>query len=257
MIPYIELHTFDIGPLTIQVWGTMVALGFVLGAYASTWYAKKKGLETRILWDALVWVVVGALILGRFFYIVFYEPAYFFENPLKILTIWEGGFSIIGGFLGSVLFGLWFLSRRKVKKLPYFDAGIFGLPLGLFIGRIGCTLIHDHPGTATNFFLGIEYPDGIVRHDHGFYLSLNGLLLFILFVNLSRFRLKDGIFSIVFLIWYGIVRFFLDFLRAADGPIIDSRYYGLTPAQYASIVMIGIAIYLIFRLKYKNNTSLA
>ncbi|MFH1142084.1 MAG: prolipoprotein diacylglyceryl transferase [Candidatus Uhrbacteria bacterium] len=239
MIPYIELHTIDIGLITIQVWGTLVALGFVLGTVASTWYASKKKLDSRILWDTLVWVIIGSILIGRFFHVIFYEPSIFMNNPLHLFVVWEGGFSVIGGFIGALLFAGWYLSRRKVSFRKYAEAGLFGLPLGLFIGRIGCALIHDHPGTETNFLLGVEYPDGIIRHDHGLYLSLNGLILFLIFLLMYRLKAKPGSYAIVFLLWYGAVRFILDFYRLAD-----LRYWGLTPAQFASLIMVVLGLYL-------------
>jgi len=254
MIPYIELHTIDIGPLTIQVWGTMVALGFVIGTIASTWYARKKRLRPRLLWDTLVWVIVGSILIGRFFHVIFYEPGIFMENPLHLFVIWEGGFSVIGGFIGALLFGSWYLSRRKVSFSKYAEAGLFGLPLGLFIGRIGCALIHDHPGVETTSLLGVEYPDGILRHDHGFYLSLNGLVLFFIFMLMYRLRARQGSYAVVFLLWYGTVRFILDFYRA-----VDMTYIGLTPAQFASLGMIiaGLILFLRLRQKHDNLGSVA
>tara|TARA_Y100000031_G_C8153935_1_gene353675 strand:+ start:120 stop:887 length:768 start_codon:yes stop_codon:yes gene_type:complete len=247
MIPYLELHTIDIGPLTIQVWGTMVALGFVIGTIASTWYARKKRLQPRILWDTLVWVIIGSILLGRFFHVIFYEPGIFMEKPLHLFVLWEGGFSVIGGFVGALLFGGWYLSRRKANFAKYAEAGLFGLPLGLFIGRIGCALIHDHPGIETSSLLGIEYPDGLLRHDHGFYLSINGLILFLFFLLLYRLRVKPGTYAIVFLLWYGLVRFVLDFYRLAD-----IQYLGLTPAQFASLAMITAGLILFLRLHLKR-----
>jgi len=135
------------------------------------------------------------------------------------------------------------LRRKKVDVYAYVDTAMFGLPLGLFIGRIGCFLIHDHPGTLTDFALGVKYPDG-VRHDHGLYLSINGLILFLLFLWLARKQVKTGTYLIVFLGWYGVMRFFLDFLRATDGAIVDTRYLGLTPAQYASLVMVALGLWI-------------
>jgi len=243
MIPYFEWHTLSLGFIDIQVWGTLVALGFVIGAAASANYAKNRGLDPKILWDTLVWVVIGAFILARFFHVVAYEPGFYLEHPLKILSVWEGGLSVIGGFVGATLFGIWYLQKRKVNVIKYFEAGLFGLPLGLFIGRLGCFFIHDHPGSITNFFLGVNRPDGLARHDLGLYLSINGLLLFIAFLLMTKQKVKSGVLISTFLIWYGVVRFGLDFLRETNGVMADTRYLGLTPAQYFSILMLALGIW--------------
>jgi phosphatidylglycerol:prolipoprotein diacylglycerol transferase len=244
MIPYFELRTIALGPVTIQVWGLLVALGVLAAAFASARLAKARGQKPEIIWDMTAWVIAGAFLLARVFVVLFYDPAFYFSHPVDILKIWEGGWSVMGGFLGGALTAIWYMRRKKVDVFAYADTTMFGIPLGLFIGRIGCFLIHDHPGTATDFLLGVQYPDGIVRHDHGLYLSLNGLFLFLTFLILLKRKAKTGTFLIVGLIWYGIVRFGLDFLRATDGDVVDSRYFHLTPAQYASILMILFGLYL-------------
>lgn len=251
MIPYFEFTHFSLGPLTIQVWGLMVSLGIIAATFAAARLAKSRGQNPSIIWDMTVWIIVGAFILARVFVILFYDPEFYFANPIEMIKIWEGGWSIMGGFIGGALTGMWYLRHKKVDVHAYADTTMFGIPLGLFIGRIGCFLIHDHPGTATDFFLGVQYPDGIVRHDHGLYLSINGLILFLVFLYLLKRKVKSGTFLIVGLIWYGTVRFGLDFLRATEGQIVDVRYFFLTPAQYASVAMVGLGIYLAVKKKKK------
>lgn len=242
MIPYFQFTTIPLGPLTIQVWGLFVALGILAGAWAASRMARHRGQDEKFIWDLSVWVVTGAFVMARVFMLV-YEPSYYLSDPLEFFRIWHGGFSIMGGFFGALVTGIWFLRRKHVDVWAYCDTAVFGLPLGIFLGRIGCFLIHDHPGTLTDFALGVKYPDG-VRHDHGLYDSINGLVLFILFLWLAHKKAKTGTYIVVFLVWYGTVRFFLDFLRATNGPIVDTRYFSLTPAQYLAIVMVAGGVWL-------------
>ena len=243
MIPYFKFTTLSLGTITIQVWGLMVALGILCATWVAVRMARSRGQNEKIIWDLSVWVIAGAFLMARVFHAI-YEPGYYLADPLEFFRIWHGGFSVMGGFLGALIVGVWFLRKKHVDVYAYADTVIFGLPLGLFIGRIGCFLIHDHPGTLTDFALGVNYPDG-VRHDHGLYLSLNGLILFLVFLWLMKRKVKTGTYIVVFLIWYGTVRFFLDFLRATDGAIVDTRYASLTPAQYLAIAMVvgGVCIW--------------
>ncbi|NQV89402.1 MAG: prolipoprotein diacylglyceryl transferase [Parcubacteria group bacterium] len=245
MIPYFKFTTIALGPITIQVWGLMVALGILVGTWAAAKMASRRGQDEKIIWDLSVWVIVAAMIGARIIHVV-YEPASYFANPLEFFRVWHGGFSVMGGFLGALIVGVWYLKKRKVDVHAYADTAVFGLPLGLFIGRIGCFLIHDHPGTLTDFIGGVQYPDG-VRHDHGLYLSINGLLLFLTFLLMAKRGAKTGSYIVVFLLWYGVVRFFLDFLRATNGDIVDTRYLGLTPAQYFSLVMVAGGVWVFHR----------
>lgn len=254
MIPYFTVTTWHLGPIPIHAWGLLVSLGILAGAYASAWLAKKRNQKPAVIWDLTTWVILGAFVMARVFHVAFYNFEYYAADPAKIFTIWEGGWSIMGGFVGAVIAGVWYLKHKKVNVWEYADTAIFGLPLGLFIGRLGCFLIHDHPGKVTNFFLGVQYPDGLVRHDLGLYLSLVGLDLFLGYLLLLKIRIKTGTFIILFLLWYGLVRFALDFLRATDGAIVDARYWGLTPAQYGSLFMIGLGI--TFLLKKKKASEM-
>lgn len=247
MIPYVQFTTFHLGPIPIHVWGLMVSLGILAATWVAAKMAKSRGLNPAIMWDLAFWVIIASFVGARLVHVL-YAPIYYFEHPFAILEVWRGGLSIMGGFIGAVIVGVLYLRKKHLDVLGYCDSAVFGLPLGLFIGRIGCFLIHDHPGTLTNFVLGVKYPDGI-RHDHGLYLSLNGLMLFLLFLWLARKRAKTGTYLIVFLVWEGTVRFFLDFLRATDGTIVDVRYLGLTPAQYVSLMMFGVGMMFVFKRK--------
>ncbi|MCX6714726.1 MAG: prolipoprotein diacylglyceryl transferase [Candidatus Uhrbacteria bacterium] len=231
MIPWFQFTQIHFGIITVQVWGLLVALGI----FCATWVASKKaareGLDPNIVWDFAFWVMISAFIGARLFEVV-YNPALYLAHPLELLTVWQGGFSEMGGFIGAILALVYYLRSKKLDAWKYAGCVAYALPLGFGIGRIGCFLIHDHPGTLTHFILGVKYPDGI-RHDHGLYLSIEGFLIFLLFVLLDRKHAKPQTFVITFLIFHGIIRFFLDFLR-----VIDIRYFFLTPAQYISIAMI-------------------
>ena len=162
--------------------------------------------------------------------------------------IWHGGMSSIGGFVGAAVFGVWYLRRKKVDIWRFADAVAFGLPVGWMIGRIGCFLIHDHPGTLTDFVLAVREPgvlgeEGLGRHDLGLYDAfLAGVIALVVFA-LRKKKKFDGYFILLVTGLYVVPRFFLDYLRANDLPGADVRYLGLTPAQYASIAALVFVIW--------------
>ncbi len=242
MIPYFQFTSITLGPVTIHVWGLLVALGVIAGAWAAARLARERNQDEKLVWDAVLWIIVGAMVGGRLMHVV-YDPGVYLENPIELLHVWHGGLSVMGGFLGASLVGVWYLRKKKVSVREYADTLLFGLPLGLFVGRIGCFLIHDHPGALTDVFFAVQYPGG-ARLDHGMLLSINGLVLFLVFLWLRKRQVAYGVYTTVFLIWYGAVRFALDFFRATDGAIVDTRYLGLTPAQYVSIAMVVWGVWL-------------
>ncbi|MFZ2682020.1 MAG: prolipoprotein diacylglyceryl transferase [Patescibacteria group bacterium] len=248
MLPYLEWRVIQLGPINLQVWGMFVGLGFLLGAVAAAWLAKRRGQDSKLVFDILPWLIFAGIVGGRLGHVFFYDWSYFAQHPLEIFAVWQGGASIFGGLIACLAVGIWYLRRRQLDVMAYADTLIFGLPFGLWIGRIGCFLIHDHPGTATDFVLGVKYPDGIVRHDHGLYLSINGFLMAMTFLWLARKPRPVGLYLAIFAIWYGVVRFGLDFYRVAD-----TKYAGLTPAQYFCVALVaagvGVLVWINKRLK--------
>ncbi len=239
MIPYFSADTISFGFVTIHVWGLLVALGFLAGAVMAAKRAKQKGLKSQIIYDVLGWMILSSMIFARLFHVFVYEPGYFLSHLSEIFSFWDGGMSFFGGLIGAVLAASIFLHLKHLDILRYADGLIFGLPLGIFVGRIGCFLIHDHPGTPTNFFLGIRYPDGMVRHDLGFYEMLLGFGIFLIFLVVHKYikNLQNGAFIAIFAVLYGFVRFFFDELR-----ILDTTYIGFTPAQYASTTLLVFGV---------------
>ncbi len=232
MIPYVEWKTIEFGPLTLQVWGIFVALGFLVGALAAGWLAKRRGDDAKIIYDLAAWMVIAGMIGGRLGHVLFYEFPYYVAHPLEVFAIWHGGLSMFGGLIACAVVGFYYLKKKRIDVWRYADTAIFGLPFGIAIGRIGCFLIHDHPGTATDFALGVQYPDGVTRHDLGLYEVINDVLMVVVFLLLLRKKATVGYFLAIFSLWYGLFRFATDFLRTAD-----TRYFVLTPGQYFGLLL--------------------
>lgn len=253
MIPYISFNVVHIGPIPIQVWGFFVASGIFVAIFLSSRKLKKNKLQHNIVWDLGFWILLAAFVGARVFHVLFYDLSYYVEHPLEILFLWQGGLSIMGGFLGAVLSSWIYFIKKKISFWQYADQIVFYLPLGIGIGRIGCTLIHDHPGVKCfgTCVFALDGPNG-PQYDLGFLLSINGFLMFLVFIILEKISKKIN-YTALFLLWYGIVRFFLDFLRAWDGPIVDARFWALTPAQYLSIVFIGLSVFLFWRGRGQEN----
>ena len=164
-----------------------------------------------------------------------------------------------GGFLAALAAGVVFVHRKKMPVWKIADTIAPALAAGYGIGRFGCLFIHDHLGKITNFFLGINTPEGVIRHEPIIYeIIFNGLLLFSVLWFLRKRIKQDGTLSIIFLGWFVSVRFITDFFRATDLPESDIRYYGLTLAQIVIIIIIlTILASLFFRYsKMKKKTHI-
>lgn len=242
MIPYFQYNAFQIGPIVIQVWGLMVALGIMAAVLLMDQLAKKLVLSREVLLDLAIWILVSGFIFARVFHVVFYNLDFYLRYPAEAIAFWHGGASSLGGLFGAALAVYLFAKARKFswpELAPYLDITAFSLWLGWGIGRLGCFLIHDHPGKLASFFLAVNFPAG-ARHDLGLYDSLLAFGIFIIFALLFRrlIRQRWGLISGLSLAVYAVVRFFLDFLRAADLEQSDVRYFSLTPAQWGMAALI-------------------
>lgn len=250
MIPWFQEIVWHIGPIPIQVWGFFVALGMILSLAILRSRARAFDLTVEPILDLAFKMIFFGIIFARLFHVFFYEPAFFLAHPLEIFQIWHGGLSSFGGLFGAgvAFFLLWKKGNSPVSILKRADLFSFAALFGWIVGRIGCVMIHDHLGKPCDCFLAIQTPDGIPRLEMSI-LEIIGLLPLAILFFLFRKRIqKEGWFTAILLGYYGFLRFVLDFWRATDIPGADQRYLGLTPAQYASIVIIVLAV-VIYRKK--------
>lgn len=248
MIPYFQITTFSVGPLEIKVWGLAVALGLLVAILLGRRLATKSGLNPELLTDLAIWVIVPALVFSRIGYMVLYNFDQLAAHPWSLIRFWEGGMSSFGGYVGAAVGFLLFSKFTRQRLAPYAEMAAFVFPLGYGIGRIGCFLIHDHPGVPCECLLAVAYPGG-ARLDHGLLLSLVGFIIFVFFLFARRrynwrFSGNRWRYTPLLLIIYGGVRLVLDFFRIWDVPQADNRLLLLTPAQYGSVILIGLGIYL-------------
>ena len=237
MIPYYHSPTFQLGPFTLAPFGFLAAAGIYVAARITVKRAAEDGHDSSVLADYAFWGVASGVLLGHWVHLFFYHPEELSKGPLQIFKVWDG-LSSFGGLLGGILAALVFFHLRKVRFRDYADAFALGVAPGWGIARLGCFVAHDHPGLRTDDFpLAVAFPGG-ARHDLGLY---DAILLFgiaAVLLLLRRRRLLVGKLLPLLAILYGIGRFFLDFLRAQDLAYVDARYAGLTPAQYACMLLL-------------------
>jgi phosphatidylglycerol---prolipoprotein diacylglyceryl transferase len=203
-------------------------------------------LAARMTFSVLIFGFIGAHLVDRFIYF----PQDTFKNPISILKVWEG-ISSFGGIAGAAVGAAYFMKKEGLGPLKwrYLDCIAHGFVVGWIFGRLGCFSAFDHPGDATNFFLGEVYRDNIQRHNLGLYEALYFVPLAALFWVLGRKRRAPGFYVALVCILYPPVRFLFDFLR-----IIDVRYLGLTPAQWGSVAFVAFGLLMV---KYTQRLAAA
>ncbi len=250
-LSYDPLVRIELGPLSISPHGIGIALGFLIGARLMLPAAKAKGIDEEDIYPLLTLAAIGAIIGARLAYVVNHLGDY--ESPLDVLKVWQGGISLLGGFIGAVILAGFGMRKRGISFWKLMDASAPGMALGVVVGRVGDLIVGDHLGKATDLFLGYRCPPldvetaspcdpGVVVHQTALYdLLLTAVLLFVL-LWLRRKPRYDGFLILIFATVYGAQRIFEDFLRD------DVRRLGLTGSQItATIFVLVCGWWLLFR----------
>jgi phosphatidylglycerol---prolipoprotein diacylglyceryl transferase len=254
LVPFIDIPVLDLGPVDLQPFGILVAMGVLLGTWMGRKYSERNGLDDDTMRYLGIRVLVWGFIACHVFNTLFYEWERFQDDPLLMLKVWDG-ISSWGGVIGGGLALYLYTTIRKLDRLAWADWAAYGAIGGWVPGRLACAVVHDHLGYPTSFPLGVNFPphkypfdkasDVTIRaHDLGLYEFIYLVPLFFVIVLLERKKVrKPGLLLGVLAVGYSVPRFFLEFLRR---PETDPRYYGLTFAQYACVAAV-IAGYMLLK----------
>ena len=269
LIPYPQLPSLPLidDSLAIHPFGVLVATGILVGAWLTVRRGQVLGLDEEKVKNMIFWSVLTGFLVSHVSDVLIYQKHPTLKATVMALLDPRSGLSSMGGFAGAVL-GLWIWCRLNGERvLPYADSLAYGLATGWFFGRMGCFVAHDHPGelmaqTDHLYFLGVDYPCAMAhcppkgtglfhigaefrRHDMGFEEGLFAATLAAGYLLWGMFRPRLGVFVASIATLYGPIRYALDRLRVRDVAGADPRTLGLTPAQYAAILvtLIGLVLW--------------
>jgi phosphatidylglycerol:prolipoprotein diacylglycerol transferase len=253
LIPWFNppILNIPIGDRTIPLhgFGMLVAIGFILGGRLAMNRAGRIGLDPEVINRLIGWLVFGTFIGGHWGYGLMYKPVEYLQNPIEFLKVWQG-LSSFGGFAVCVPIAIWFFRKEGGKSVwAYLDCLAYGMTVGWFFGRMGCFVAHDHPGTQTNFWLGVYgmcpgFGKDVACHDMGLYEGLWSLSMFGIFSLWDRRPRTPGVMTLALGAAYGPTRFAMDFFRPES---TDARYASLTPAQWGCLLLTAVCIAFLVR----------
>ena len=235
---------FHIGPVPIHGYGLMLAVGFLVAMYLAQRNSKYFGISDEKLANLFPWIIVAGAVGARLFHVLVERPAYFFQNPIDIFKLWDGGVTFYGGLIGGVLV-VYIFARRN--KIPFIQLGDFLIPyvaLGQVFGRLGCFLAGCCYGIPTDLPWGIvsmnpdsvTRPLGIALHPTQLYQAGVNLITFIILYKLSWKKKFTGQILLVYGLTFTVGRSIVEIFRGDSirGYIIDGV---LTTSQGISLAI--------------------
>ena len=246
------VRAFDIGPLSIHLYGIIIAFGLVLAVVYAMRRAPQFGLTEDHVLDGVLWVTPFAFLCARAYYCAFAWEMYA-DNPISVLYIWQGGIAIYGGVLGAVAGILVFCRVKKISLGATLDLVLLGFLIGQSIGRWGNFFNREAFGAETETWLRMGLYDtitGTVTYHHPTFLyeSVWNALGFVVLHFLSKKREYDGQIALGYAAWYGLGRFFVEGLRT------DSLYLPGTELRVSQLlaavsffVAAAVLVYFMFK----------
>ncbi len=212
---------FEVGPIRVGWYGLMYVLGFLASYLLVRYQMKKKdfNLSRPEVENLYFYLILGLMVGARLGYVLFYDLKAYLADPFEIVAIWHGGMSFHGGLIGVLLVGVFFSWRNRKSFWKIADLIIVTAPIGLGLGRIGNFINGELYGRVTQAPWGMIFPKGgtLPRHPSQLYESaLEGGVLFLILWLMKDKKLPTGGLLAIFLFFYGVFRFLVEFVREPD-----------------------------------------
>lgn len=258
----IDPVALSLGPLQIRWYGLAYVAGFicaflVIAKLSQRW---KIRIDDDAFFTVVFCVIFGVILGGRLGYVLVYGDGYYLQHPEKILAFNEGGMSFHGGLVGVIIGGV---VASKITKIPFLtlaDMGVVGVPIGLFFGRCANFINGELWGAPTDMPWGVVFGGAagtMPRHPSQLYEALlEGVVLFIILFALSRKTpaRPRGTFFGTFLLFYGLFRFTIEFIRQPDaqiGYLLGTHWFTMGQALSIPLMVAGV-VFLIYAWKTKK-----
>lgn len=243
---------FHIGNKPVYWYGIIIAAALALGYILALRCAKRKNIDSDTITDVVLYSTPAAVICARLYYVIF-SFDYYKDHPGEIFEIWKGGIAIYGGIIGAVICAYIYCRIKKLNTFRVFDCCIPSIALGQAIGRWGNFFNKEAFGAETDSFLRMTvFNNGKLINVHPTFLyeSVLDLAIFIILYIVNRKNAKDSTAFSLYLILYGISRFFVEGLRS------DSLYLGNLRISQAVGLFTAAAGIILLLITYRKSKTI-
>ncbi|WP_435162660.1 prolipoprotein diacylglyceryl transferase [Candidatus Pelagibacter bacterium nBUS_25] len=241
---------FQIMSFEIRWYSLAYILGIVIGwSLCKKVFIKDSDINEKFD-DYIAYLIIGVILGGRLGYIIFYNFSYYLDNIFDIFKIWQGGMSFHGGLLGVIISSFFFAKKNNQNLFSYLDQVSLVAPIGIFFGRLANFINSELYGIATDIPWSVIFikVDNLSRHPSQLYEAiLEGIILFLVLMYFLKkdYLRKPGLISALFLIFYSLFRFFIEFFRVPDEQL-GYLVFNLTMGQIISLVFVTIGTILFY-----------
>lgn len=198
------------------------------------------------------WMTMFGIVGARALHVIC-DYKYFFQQPVEIIKVWDGGLSLMGGIISVIIIAILRLYFLKIPVLEYSDLISTYAPLFQSISRLGCFFAgccYGLPVRKGLFAIKVIYTNpmslaelGVVLHATQLYSSIASLCIFVLLFVLSRLKsLRPGTIFFAYLLLEGLSRGFVDFLRGDREIFFIFGCYASTVSQVFAFLLAGFGL---------------
>lgn len=254
---------FNVGPVSIPAFFLMIMIATLAATFYGYWLAKKEKADPVVILDFGIVAIIASVIGSRVFHIFIENPSYYFENPLRVFYFWQGGFVSIGAYVFTIIAWFVYLKIRRLEGWRYFDIAAAMVPVAVFFVRIGCLCAGCCYGKPTDFFFHLVFKNpasaagaahlGVALHPTQIYLMINAVFMGVLLYLVYRYKKFHGQVLAVFLMYYGVSRFFIEFLRGdEDRGLFFGKMFSTGQIAMLCAFAAGAVIYSVLYMKSRK-----
>ena len=241
---------FSFGSVRVYWYGILFASAILSGLQFMKWVYKREGLDVESLDNMFLYIVIGIVVGARLGHVLFYDPAFYFAHPAKIIAVWEGGLASHGGGLGVIIALYIYTKKYKINFLWLIDRIAIPTALFGFFVRMGNLMNSEIVGIPTDKPWAIIFTrvDMLPRHPAQVYESLSYLSIFFIlcFVyKVYKEKFQNGFLFGLFLVLIFSARFLIEFVKVQQADY-DTSFLMMSTGQALSIPFLILGFALMF-----------
>ena len=253
----------SLGPINISLYSLCILVGIILAFILIRKESKRFNIKDDFISNLIFWCVIYGIVGARIYYVLF-NLDYYMHSPIEIIKVWNGGLAIHGGIIAGLITLIYFCKKEKVSIIKILDISCIGLIVGQACGRWGNFFNMEAYGSEVTrgFLENLHLPEFIINgmhigghyyHPTFFYESLFCVLGLIIMLLIRRIpKIKQGMIISFYLVWYGILRYFIEGLRTDSLMLGNIKVAQLVSILFILLGIIGFILSIIKKIDYNK-----